>query len=163
VERLTGADAAAYRELRLQALRDHPEAFAACFEEEAARPPEWFAARLDAGAVFAGWRAGDARPAGMAGLFVPEGAKTQHNGLLWGMYVRPEARGSGLAAALVERVVEHARGVVEEVRLTVVSTNLAALRLYARLGFTACATEPRALKVGDAYHDEVLMLRRLAD
>jgi RimJ/RimL family protein N-acetyltransferase len=99
----------------------------------------------------------------MAGLFVPEGAKTRHNGLLWGVYVRPEARGTGLAAALVERVLDHAHGVVEEVRLAAVSSNLTALRLYARLGFTAYATEPRALKVGDAYHDEVLMLRRLAD
>jgi ribosomal protein S18 acetylase RimI-like enzyme len=159
--RLTAADAPAYRELRLEALRDHPEAFAASFEDEAARPPDWFAARLAAGAVWAGWQGDEPRPAGTAGLFVGEGAKTRHKGVLWGMYVRPGARGTGLAAALVEQVLDHARGVVEEVRLSVVSTNVAAIRFYTRLGFTPFATEPRALKVGGAYHDEVLMLHRL--
>lgn len=163
LERLTAAHAAAYRDIRLEALRAHPEAFAASFEEAAARPPDWFAARLETAAVWAGWHGGDPRPAGLAGLFVGEAAKMRHKGVLWGMYVRPEARGSGLAMAIVERVLGHARGMVEEVRLSVVSSNLAAIRLYTRAGFSPYATEPRALKVGDSYHDEVLMLRRVAD
>lgn len=46
---------------------------------------------------------------------------------------------------------------VEEVRLTVVATNTAAVRQYTRAGFNQYGLERRALKIGDDYHDEVLM------
>jgi RimJ/RimL family protein N-acetyltransferase len=161
LRRLGAPDAAAHRDLRLLGLRGHPEAFGASFEDEAGRPLGWFAERLDADAVWGGWRDGDPDLAGVAGLRVSGAAKARHKGVLWGMFVRPEARGSGLAAALAGRVLEHARGVVEEVRLTVVASNAAALRLYARLGFRPYGVEPRALKVGGEYHDEVLMALRL--
>lgn len=52
-------------------------------------------------------------------------------------------------------------GEVEEVRLAVVASNTAAVRLYARLGFRRYGLEPRALRVGDRYHDELLMALRL--
>ena len=47
--------------------------------------------------------------------------------------------------------------IVEEVRLTIVATNTAAIRLYERAGFEQYGLERRALKIGDDYHDEVLM------
>jgi RimJ/RimL family protein N-acetyltransferase len=74
------------------------------------------------------------------------------------MYIRPEARGTGLAAALVQQVVAHARTVVEQVCLTVVASNVAARRLYSAAGFEEYGLERRALKVGDEYYDEVLMV-----
>lgn len=73
------------------------------------------------------------------------------------MYVRPEVRGTGLAAALVARVAEQARGAVEEVQLTVVTSNTAAVRLYTRAGFSQYGLERRALKIGTQYYDEALM------
>ena len=39
-------DAAAYRALRLRALREHPDAFTSSFEEEDVRPPGWSETRL---------------------------------------------------------------------------------------------------------------------
>ena len=94
---------------------------------------------------------------GVVGFYVPDGAKQRHKGVLWGMFIQPEARGTGLGPALVARVLEHAKQTVEEVRLTVVSTNVAAIRLYERAGFERYGLERRALKVGGSYHDEVLM------
>ena len=73
------------------------------------------------------------------------------------MFVQPEARGTGLAPALVRQVLEYARQTVEEVRLTAVATKMTAIRLYERAGFERYGLERRALKVGDDYHDEVLM------
>ena len=154
LRRLAGPDAALYRELRLEGLRDHPEAFGAAWEDEASRPLGWFAERLACHAVFA---AGGPALVGVAGLLVPEAAKLRHKGTLWGMFVRPQARGTGLAAALLARVLEHAAQNVEEVRLTVVASNTAAIRLYTRAGFAPYGLERRALKVGDRYHDELLM------
>jgi ribosomal protein S18 acetylase RimI-like enzyme len=163
VRRLGESDAAAFRALRLEALAAHPEAFGASWEVEAEQPPACFAERLARNAVFGG-EVGDAGLAGVAAFAVPEAPKLRHKGVLWGMYVRPEARGTGLASALVARVLDHARGApVEEVRLSVVASNAAAVRLYESAGFAAYGRERRALRVGDAYHDEVLMARRLDD
>ena len=159
--RLGAGDAAGYRELRLEGLAGHPEAFGASWEDEAARPLAWFAERLERNAVFGGWvRGGGVELAGVAGLLVPDAPKLSHKGVLWGMYVRPSARRTGLAATLLARVLEHARGVVEEVRLTVVSSNAAAVRLYEAAGFETYGVERRALKVAGRYHDEALMARR---
>jgi RimJ/RimL family protein N-acetyltransferase len=88
---------------------------------------------------------------------VNSAAKLRHKGILWGMYVRPQARGSGLAAALVQRVIAHGQTLVEEICVTVVASNAAAHRLYCTAGFEQYGLERRALKIGDAYYDEVLM------
>ncbi len=161
LRRLGLPDAAGYRELRLEGLRSHPEAFGASWEDEAAKPLAWFAERLERNAVF-GAPLDAEHLVGIAGLLVPDAAKLRHKGVLWGMFVQPEARGTGLAAALVVRVLEQARGIVEEVRLTAVASNTAAVRLYTRAGFRQYGLERRALKIGNEYHDELLMALRLS-
>ena len=157
IRRLSASDAAAYRDLRLGGLRAHPEAFGASWEEESAEPLAWFEDRLDRNVIFGGLMAAASELGGVAGFYVPDSAKQKHKGVLWGMFVQPQARATGLGPALVARVLEHARATVEEVRLTVVSTNTAAIRLYERAGFEQYGLERRALKVGGDYHDEVLM------
>jgi ribosomal protein S18 acetylase RimI-like enzyme len=161
IRRLTGADAPAYRDLRLEALASHPDAFGSSVEEEGGEPLSWFAGRLEGGPAFGGWLA-DGRLAGTAGLRIPSSPKLRHKGMLWGMYVRPEARGTGMARALVDQVLAAAEGLVEEVQLVVAAGNPAAVRLYRAAGFTQYGCEPRALRVGDVYIDEFLMARPIA-
>jgi ribosomal protein S18 acetylase RimI-like enzyme len=156
IRRLDASDAAAFRDIRLAGLRDDPAAFGATFEEEAALPPAAFADRLARNAVY-GAEGPDGRLDGTCGLFVQDTAKLRHKGVVWGLFVRPEARGRGLGLALVRRVIAEAAGSVEELRLAVGAGNLAASRLYFRLGFRAHGREPRAMRVGGAYLDEVLM------
>jgi RimJ/RimL family protein N-acetyltransferase len=160
VRRLETRDVASYRELRLEGLQSHPEAFGSSWEDESAQPAAWWAERLATSTVFGGW-IDDSPLLGVAGLHVHSAAKLRHKGVLWGMYVRPDARGTGLAARLVQQVIEHGQTVVEEICLTVVSSNAAAHRLYRAAGFEQYGLECRALKIGDAYHDEVLMALRL--
>jgi len=160
VRRLETSDVEDYRELRLEGLKGHPEAFASSWEHEADKPLSWWAERLEANTVFGGW-VNSSRLVGVAGFRVRDAIKLRHKGVLWGMYVRPEARGTGLAAALVQRVVEHARTLVEEVCLTVVTSNAAARRLYSAAGFKEYGLERRALRVGSEDYDEVLMALRL--
>lgn len=152
-------EAALYRDIRLEALRLHPEAFGASFEQEAAQPQAFFEQRLTANTIFGGFR-GQAL-LGTAGFMPETGVKRAHKGHLWGMYVRAEARGSGLARRLVEAVLEHAHGRVELVQLSVVSGNTAARRLYASVGFEPYGIEVRALKVEGRYLDEVHMVKLL--
>jgi RimJ/RimL family protein N-acetyltransferase len=58
-------------------------------------------------------------------------------------------------------VLDHARGKVDLVQLTVVEDNRAAQRLYAALGFVQYAVEPDALKRDGRVFNEVLMMRKL--
>jgi ribosomal protein S18 acetylase RimI-like enzyme len=159
VRRLTPADAALFREVRLEGLRRDPAAFSSTFEDESSREMSSFADRL-AAAVFAAFR--DAELLGVAGFYVQPGPKHAHKGTLWGMYVRPHARGAGVGAILVAAVLDHARQHVEQIQLTVISENLAARRLYERFGFEEYGLEKRAAKYRGRYHDDVLMTRMLA-
>jgi RimJ/RimL family protein N-acetyltransferase len=162
VRRLGADDVADYRELRLEGLKSHPEAFGASWEDESGRPASWWAGRLETSTVLGGW-IDDSPLLGVAGLRLQTAAKLRHKGILWGMYVRPSARGTGLAASLVQRVIEQARPLVEEIILTVVASNAAAHRLYSAAGFEQYGLERQALKIGDAYYDEVLMALRLGE
>ena len=78
------------------------------------------------------------------------------------MYVTPEARGSGLATTLVETLLEHASKEVEQVQLTVVTSNPRARRFYERMGFVEYGVEEKALKYKGEYYDEVLMVKFLS-
>ena len=156
LRRLLPEDAEVYRALRLEGLALHPAAFGSSWEEEVAHPLDWFAGRLRDHVVLGGWCDGLGL-SGVAGLMVPTTAKLRHKGLLWGMYVRVEARGTGLARALVAGVIAAAQGRVEALNLTVSATNEPAGRLYRSLGFREYAREERALKVAGVYYDEALM------
>ncbi|MGH7098436.1 MAG: GNAT family N-acetyltransferase [Stellaceae bacterium] len=159
IRRLLPADAALYRDIRLEGLRLRPEAFGSTLAEEGGKPLAWFAERLDTSAVFGAFAG--AALLGIAGLFIRSSAKEAHRGVLWGMYVRPEARGAGLGRRLVEAVLAHARQCVEIVELRVVIGNEEARRLYAGLGFVEYGIGKNAMKEDGRYWDEVLMAKPL--
>ena len=102
---------------------------------------------------------------GMAGFFRERHLKTRHKGRIWGVYVRANYRGRrlgrGLLVALLERV-KKLRG-LEQVSLSVSSTQKAAKKLYRSLGFESFGVEDKALKIGDQYLDQEYMVLRLND
>lgn len=155
VTRLSATDAGSYRDLRLLALQSHPEAFGSSFEEESALSESAFAERLTSGTVFGAWSG--PKLMGSAGLVGREKAKLRHKAVLWGMFVRPEARGCGLGRRLLNEAIAHARPRFEEVLLTVVEGNAAAHRLYVSAGFKEYGLEPCTIKVGTVYFHELLM------
>jgi len=155
IRRLTSADAAAYREIRLAGLRDSPEAFGSTFVRENAQPLVWFCDRLRNSQVFGALRSTDLL--GIAGFVIREGEKERHKGLLWGMYVRPDSRNAGVGRKLIEAVIDYARDHVEVIQLSVVSGNDRARRLYACLGFVEYGVEKNSLKQDGRYYDEALM------
>lgn len=137
----------------------NPEAFGSTFERENAEPLSWFEARLGAADIFGAFL--DGTLVGMAGYSARENSKQAHKGLLWTMYVRATVRNSGVGKALVAAVLDHARGRVEMVQLTVVSANESAHRLYRAMGFVEYGFEKNALKHDGRYYDEVLMVHFL--
>ena len=46
-------------------------------------------------------------------------------------------------------------------RLTVAATNAPAIRCYFRCGFSIYGISPEEIRIGDKFHDEMLMWRRV--
>ena len=159
IRRLEPVEATLYRELRLEALQLHPYAYGSTFELESAEPLDFFERRIGTSEILLG-SIGNA-PMGIVRFSIPTFVTERHKGMLTGMYVRATAEGSGLASALVDAVIERARGRVILVELSVVTTNERALRLYRRHGFEIYGVDPCALKQGDRYLDEYQLTRFL--
>lgn len=164
---LEAEDTAAYWELRLQALRDEPQAFGASYEVNLAIPEaeklRFFANRIVGPDNFMVGAFEEEKLVGMAGFFRESGLKDRHKGSVWGMYVAPEARHRATGQAVLTRLIEQARTIegVEQILLAVVTTQTAARALYLRLGFVVFGTEPRALKMDGTYFDEEMLILRL--
>ena len=142
-------DVAAMRDLRLEMLTLHPEAFAADLETEAAMSLQTFAERAATSTTF-GAHVGDTL-AGSVVFVRPQRTKLAHTGELGAMYVRAAHRGSGLADALVEAVIDHAIGQVEQLHLTVNAENPRAIRLYERHGFESLWSQAARAPRGRPY------------
>jgi ribosomal protein S18 acetylase RimI-like enzyme len=156
-------DTIAWRELRLRMLREHPDAFGSAYEEQAPWPLERFAQRLreaDAPDNFLLGAFEDGKLVGSVAMGREEGMKNRHKAGIFSMYVAPEAHGRGVGRALLAEVIARARALpgIEQLQLAVTTHNTAARNLYAALGFAPYGVERHALKIGDRYFDEELMV-----
>jgi ribosomal protein S18 acetylase RimI-like enzyme len=125
VRRLGPDEAPLLRELRLRALREDPAAFWSTYEREVDHPDERWAAMLEHPTFVAGDGLGL-----VAAL--PEG-----DGLhVVGMWVAPEARGTGVADALLDAAIGDGPAT-----LWVMTGNDRAERFYERRGFRRARVE----------------------
>lgn len=164
---LVPLDGAAYRDLRLRALREHPDAFTSSLEEERARALSWSLKRLESdparphdfflGAFVQG------QLAGMVGLQGRYRAKERHNATVVGMYAAPEHAGLRLGSALLDDLLVRALALPEllQLDLTVTAGNARAEALYRRRGFVEFGRLERAIRVGDQFHAKLHMVRVL--
>lgn len=147
IRRLTPAETHDVVALREEMLAAEPLAFLAGPETDRGSDPEQVRATLAGGPDIVMFGTFTDELVGMMGLNRARHAKAAHKMELFGMYVRPEARGRGLARRLLAAAIEHARGVdgVTQINLGVTETSAAACRLYAAMGFETWGTEPRGL------------------
>lgn len=149
VQRLRPTQWSAYRELRLAALADAPDAFGNTLERARKCPDGWWRERLERaepdtshplGAVL------DGVPCALAWAVAnPERADAAE---LFQMWVAPPARRRGVGRRLVDGCIDWAasRG-RDTVALDCTLGNAAALRLYRRCGFVMTG-ESRPLRKG---------------
>jgi len=159
---LTADDADVFWQLRLEALRNDPASFADSAEEHLKTTVETARERLrknDPASNFVVGVFEQGQMIGTAGFFRRPNNKERHKGHIWGVYVRPQSRGKGVASALMKEIVRRAREIdgLEQITL-VASANLPAQRLYKALGFESYGIEPHSLKIGNEYVDDVLMV-----
>jgi RimJ/RimL family protein N-acetyltransferase len=161
---LTETDATAFHQVRRRGLHEEPTAFGMAPAEMSS--VEALAERFRAQA--------SGQDAFIIGAFAPDlvGAvgcmreprvKRRHVALIWGVYVVPEHRGGGLGRRLFLDTIARAREWpdLEQLRLDVTATNLAARALYVSCGFQVIGLRRRTLKVEGRYYDEEMMALEL--
>lgn len=162
---LTSEDAPEYSRLRLEMLELEPQAFSSSAEEHRSLSMDEIRRRLGSLTEdqFIVGAFDDGRLLGVVGFYRDKGAKSRHKGHIWGVYVKPEKRGRGLARRMLQTALQRASTItgVEQVLLSVAATQSAAFRLYESLGFQSWGCEPRALRVGDRYFDEHYLILHL--
>jgi len=157
-------DAPAYRDLRLEALRNHPEAFSADYQANLAKPMTYWIERLRVNradnAIMTYFAVHDQKLIGTSSIVCTNSPKTRHSATIVGMYVQPDWWGFHIAEELVQACMDWARTQEAKiVKLGVTATNTAAIRCYARCGFQVYGIEPQALYYDGVFYDELLMAR----
>ena len=136
--KLTETDWRRYRDIRLRALQDTPDAFASTYADESGFSEQKWRERLS-GAAVTFLAENDGTDVGMA-TGAPYVGKSGTVGL-FGMWVAPSARRLGCGVALVGAVVGWACETgFGQVALDVADQNAAAIALYRRAGFNASGT-----------------------
>jgi ribosomal protein S18 acetylase RimI-like enzyme len=166
IRRFLEPDAQAFYRLRLEALENEPNAYTESPDEHRQMTARALAKlgtdSADNSQVVLG-ACSDEEFIGLAGLGQLDAHKTSHKARLWGVYVKPEWRRKGVARVLVTELIKRARSTpgLEQITLSVGTTQTAATQLYRSLGFEVYGRAVRALKVGDHYVDEELMVLHL--
>ena len=126
------------RDIRLEALREAPDAFGSAYAREAPFTEEQWRGRIsDRSVTFLAYTDPVESPAGLAGVYVEDGVAD-----LVSMWVRPGYRGQRVGAVLVEAAASWAKAhEFGALYLWVTETNDAARRLYERCGFTATGNQ----------------------
>jgi len=161
IELLKPLDAPQYRTLMLEAYALAADAFTSTAEERAIEPETFWVNRLagakNAGAVFGAFLGHDL--VGTVALEFGSKPKIKHKGHVIGMYVRPDARGTGAGRALLQAAVKYAKAKpgIQLLNLTVTEGNEPAVNLYRSLGFQSYGIEPMAILTPSGYKAKVQM------
>jgi ribosomal protein S18 acetylase RimI-like enzyme len=157
VKALGGEDWQAFREVRLAALRESPEAFASSYDTEVDYDEDLWRVRLARSERLLACD-GD-EPVGMVSL-----GQAEEDGVaeLFGMWVSPSRRGSGVAWSLTHAAALHARAAGRRaLKLWVSTDNGRAVAFFSSYGFRP--TDQRRPMTTDAEVEELAMVVPLGD
>ncbi len=159
IRRIKSEEWEIWKEFRLAALQESPLSFGNTYEREKHFTEDYWKQGLETSEIY-GVFSGSTL-IGCAGLVGYDFAQMQHKKRLFGVYVVPASRGTGIADALMRAVLEQAKGKVLQITLGVKSVNERAIGFYKKHGFEVYGIEPRACKMGDIFYDDTLMVKFL--
>jgi len=161
---LTIKDIEAYKAIRLEALQKNPEAFGSSYEEEV-NNHQRFVTRLeeDSPTSFILGCFEEDELVGIVAFVQERSLKRLHIGGIYSMYVTRKARAKGYGKLLVAEVLKRATLIadIQQIQLQVVSSNVAAIKLYEHFNFKTYGVEKNALKVEGEFYDENYMVLML--
>ena len=162
IRQLTKDDAVDYRQLRLKALKDSPEAFGSLYAEELAESELYFEKCLinnDKENIVFGAYFNDGLIA-IVCLKKETKLKSKHRAEILQMYVDVDHRNQKIGRQILDAILSYGFNHfsdLECVRLAVVRSNKDAIHLYEKTGFKKYATDTNYFKTGKGYDDIIFM------
>jgi RimJ/RimL family protein N-acetyltransferase len=162
IRRIRPEDWLPYKELRTEAVRLHPEAFSATYENEQSRTDEQWRERVATNA-----RSTDNvilvadnedQLVGMVGLYREQG-KHHHVATIWGVYVQADYRRHNVGCSLMQDAIAWARqqAGLKKLKLQVNVANEPAHKLYLSCGFQETGRLYQEMNVDGQLCDMILM------
>lgn len=159
---LESKDLDAYRKVRLECLKSHPENFGSTFEEESAANSllldKIISKKPTAEFVMGAFYLGEL--IGICGMRQEGRLKTNHRGEIVQMYVRESFSGNGIGkkilASALNRAFENAS--IDQVTLGVVANNIGAVTLYKNVGFVEYGRLENSFKSNNQGTIQLLMI-----
>ena len=150
IRQLRPDEAYTFHAFRLEGLRLCPQAFGATLEEESRFTEAEVEAQFFGGPddfVLGAFKDGG-ELVGVVGLQRQARLKRRHSAHVWGLFVAPGTRRTGVARALLDELIDRALTIegLDQLDLGVVVGCDAARRLYLACGFNPYGVEPRAHK-----------------
>lgn len=162
IRKLTQNDADNFYDLRLESLQTSAMSYLSTYDEEKELGKEHYIKNVlshakDNNVIFGAFL--ESKMIGFVGIYQATRAKMSHRSLIWGMYVNPDYRRDGVARALMEAAISHAKNKIKclTIELCVVEQNIPAKNLFEACGFKAWGVEPMALCVDDKFYNEIHM------
>ena len=161
IRKLQSHESSIYREVRLACLKNAPDYFGSTYEEESLNPKLMFETFIENGlpdhVMFGAFA--EERLIGITGFNRMARQRVMHRGELVQVYVESNYQGQTIGERLVRHVLAYAFNLdgIEQVQLSVIAGNQAAIRLYKKLGFKTFGVQPNYFKVGETYLDQQFM------
>ena len=161
IKMLQLSDLKEYKRIRLELLKNEDESFGSSYDEEASFDNQMWVNRLSKSTILAYGAFSNETLVGISlGVLNPR-KKMKHSAAINSVYVTPNFRGKGIARKLMETVITVLETKnIEIIKLSVVTTNTNAVKMYKSLGFTIYGTEEGSIKVNNTYIDQYLMIRK---
>lgn len=160
IRTITPEDAESFWDLRLNALKDNPEAFSANYEDSVTTTLESVRSRIQVSDdKFIVGAFSNNTVIGMVGFVRELTKKLNHKGNIWGTYVAQEFRGQGIGRKLMKETMIRAKKLegLSQINLGVITFNEPAKRMYESLGFKSYGIEVKSMKYNGKYFDEELL------
>ena len=161
IRKLQPHESAIYGEVVLACLKNAPEFFGTTYEEAASTPKFSFETYIETNSqdhmMFGGFDG--ERLIGLTALNRMARKRTSHRGEVVQVYVEPVYRGQNIGEKLLRHALDYAFGLegIEQVQLSVISSNTTAIKLYEKLGFKTFGVQPKYFKVDNGYLDQQFM------
>jgi L-amino acid N-acyltransferase YncA len=150
-------DMPAFRELRLEGLKNHPTSYMHIHDEEKQRPDAYHEGMITQNRVIGAFD--DNALVGFA-FMSPFGAiKQRHKCQLWGAYVKPEYRDHGIGKDMRLALFEHAKTLgMTHCLSSIVDGNPASLAMHEGVGYEKMYTEKFGLRHRDGSFSDIIHL-----
>jgi ribosomal protein S18 acetylase RimI-like enzyme len=150
------------KEIRLELLQNYPTYFGSSFLEEKSFSDEVWKNRLSKKTVTYYGMFDQNKLIGIAVVVKNPRSKMAHSATINSVYVRPAYQHKGVAIKLLNRIFKDAHeSNIEQLTLSVVSSNTSAIKLYNELGFVEYGRHPKSIRYEGKYYEQILMIKEV--